>query len=114
MTYDHSKNIGNEGDVVKHAPLARVVDHLASPGSASEGPFKYVECHAGRPEYVLAENGGWKDGVGKFSKKTNRTQSPALQVYNEVCICDGLSVGSIYPGSAGLVFRILLRKNRTF
>jgi 23S rRNA A2030 N6-methylase RlmJ len=114
MAYNHSKNIGNEGDVVKHALLARVVDHLASTGSDSEGPFIYVECHAGRPEYVLAENGSWKKGVVEFSKNRERAQIPALQVYSEVCIGDGLSVGSIYPGSAGLVFRILLKRNRTF
>ena len=115
MAYDHSKNIGNEGDVVKHALLARVIDHLASTGSTSEGPFIYVECHAGRPEYVLTETGSWKkDVAGKFSKNSDRTQSQVLQVYNEVCIGDGLSTGSIYPGSAGLVFRILLRRKGAF
>jgi 23S rRNA A2030 N6-methylase RlmJ len=112
MAYDHSENIGNEGDLVKHAVLTRVVNYLAS--ERSDSPFIYVETHTGRPEYILPENGKWKSGAGEFSKKSERAIRPSVRFYKEVCIENILSPGSIYPGSTVIVLRILEKNYRPF
>jgi len=66
--YDHSRKIGNEGDVIKHPVLAKVVESLAE--SVEKKPFVYAESHTGRPFYVLQKGGEWERGVGKLSVNT--------------------------------------------
>lgn len=114
MAYDHARKIGNKGDVFKHAILARVASELAAED------FVYLETHAGRAEYVLPERGAWQSGIAEFA--TSRAMRDArvrwraqqiapaaqtLRVYDELCLGGRVNVAQKYPGSAGLVFRLL-------
>src|SRR5437868_3330675 len=69
MGYDHSRKIGNEGDLVKHAVLHASVNQLLDARKQDKASvFTYVDAHCGRAEYVLPESGEWQRGIGDFSK----------------------------------------------
>lgn len=117
MSYDHSTKIGNEGDLVKHAVLATAVNELV--GRTGNREFVYAESHTGRAEYVLPERGAWRHGVGLFSDTTavkmdrlwrssgGAPQWPHLALYDDACVGRALTAGMRYPGSSGLLFRLL-------
>ena len=48
--YDHSDKIGNEGDVVKHAILCKLVEALLDQKKGE--PFVYAESHTGATAYT--------------------------------------------------------------
>ncbi len=111
MAYDHSKKIGNQGDVAKHAILAAVADYLLQKHKG--GPFRYVEAHSGRAEYILPEGGAWKQGIGKLSSENGFPSNlpKSLRPYADACFDGPVTVGQRYWGSAGIVFRMVLKKN---
>jgi 23S rRNA (adenine2030-N6)-methyltransferase len=49
MNYRHAFHAGNFADVVKHAVLTRIVEHL----KAKEKAFRVIDTHAGRGLYDL-------------------------------------------------------------
>ncbi len=53
-------NAGNEGDVMKHPPLQKVVEQHSN----RKDEFWYVETHAGYPYYFLPSPGSWEAGIG--------------------------------------------------
>jgi len=122
MAYDHSKKIGNEGDLVKHAVLHECVNHLldAQPKDTSTD-FKYVEAHCGRAVYVLPEHGEWRRGIGEFSKlgwssmkaDDKNSRSSLIPYFNEH-LSAKLCTGQRYFGSAEIVFRTLRRNDSRF
>lgn len=90
MEYTHLTRIGNEGDLVKHAVLARLVDDLLTDNPTDD--FFCVETHPGRAEYRLPEKGRWEYGIGKFSQtfyaqvskpKHNQNSSGSLQTADQ-------------------------------
>ncbi|MEW6140372.1 MAG: hypothetical protein AB1733_19300 [Thermodesulfobacteriota bacterium] len=118
--YDHSDKIGNEGDVVKHAVLCRLVEALLD--QSPTGQFVYAESHTGRAVYVLPERGRWVHGIKPFSenlldlealdarpclsqKRTN------LNAYRRACFPKKARTGNKYYGSSGMV-RHMLREAR--
>jgi 23S rRNA A2030 N6-methylase RlmJ len=103
MAYDHADKIGNQGDVVKHAVLAAVVDSLLKKKPAK---FVYAESHAGYPEYTLPRKGEWMDGIRMLSKRIRSNPSPVLKPY-AAFLGDNISDFDRYPGSSGLVFRMI-------
>jgi 23S rRNA A2030 N6-methylase RlmJ len=64
MPYDHSKNAGNRGDVWKHFALLTVVDRLPS-GEV----LRYIDTHAGAPQYELVPGAEWEQGIGRVLEK---------------------------------------------
>jgi 23S rRNA A2030 N6-methylase RlmJ len=61
MTYHHSKNAGNMGDVFKHLVLLGVVGHLFQQKKATrprDFTFGYAESHCGAPEHQLVDTEG--------------------------------------------------------
>lgn len=118
MAYDHSKKIGNEGDLVKHAVLHECVNHLLNvQPKNSSAVFKYVEAHCGRAVYVLPEHGDWQRGIGDFSKlgwksmgaNDKKARSSLIPYFNEH-LSANICSGQQYYGSSGIVFRILRRR----
>ena len=71
--YDHSDKAGNQGDVVKHVLLARVLELLCP----VPGLFIYAETHAGRSRYSLRPSGEWQRGVGRLLSKSRADKDPA-------------------------------------
>jgi 23S rRNA A2030 N6-methylase RlmJ len=60
MPYDHSRNVGNRGDVWKHFMLVAVAE-----ATAGRETFRYFESHAGAPSHQLRRGGTWKHGIGR-------------------------------------------------
>jgi 23S rRNA A2030 N6-methylase RlmJ len=115
MAYDHSRKIGNRGDVVKHSVLHNCVTHLLS-HSAENETFVYAESHCGRAGYILPKGGEWKHGIGLLSSKTNeaREACPRIQAYFQSSLSSRMKVGQQYFGSSNIVFRCLRSKSRKF
>jgi len=128
MAYDHSKKIGNQGDVVKHAVLAAVLTHLSAQLDDKK-VFSYVESHAAYPEYTLPDdqNAGWRSGIGTLANACGIDEWPnELRLYRNVCFGENIRLAELgqrgvdqitrkhdrYPGSSGIAFRIL--RSRAF
>lgn len=104
MPYDHADKIGNHGDVAKHAVLAAIVELLLRD---SQDAFVYAESHTGYAEYTLPQEGEWHDGIGVVSQAINSNCPPPLQAYHSACLGTPLLPYDRYPGSSGVVFRLL-------
>src|SRR4051794_23405329 len=67
MNYRHAFHAGNFADVFKHAPLARILVHLADKPQA----FRQLDIHAGAGLYDLtaseaSRTGEWHDGIARL------------------------------------------------
>jgi 23S rRNA (adenine2030-N6)-methyltransferase len=67
MNYRHAYHAGNFADVVKHALLVLVIEHLKQ----KEAPFRVIDTHAGVGMYELAgaaaaKTGEWREGIGRL------------------------------------------------
>ncbi len=67
MNYRHAFHAGNFADVVKHATLALVIEHL----KLKPAPFRVIDTHAGAGVYDLAgdeagRTGEWEGGIGRL------------------------------------------------
>ncbi|RWG97787.1 23S rRNA (adenine(2030)-N(6))-methyltransferase RlmJ [Mesorhizobium sp.] len=108
MNYRHAYHAGNFADVVKHAVLSRLVEHLKQKDKA----FRAIDTHAGIGRYDLAsveagKTGEWQGGIGRVSEP--RTAA-LLQPYLEAVRLENPDGGlRRYPGSP-LIVRHLLRK----
>ncbi len=122
-TYDHSTMIGNEGDVVKHAVLCRLVEAVLD--QTPSAPFVYAESHNGRAVYVLPERGRWLNGIKPFSenlleiegKNAARATIPvykSLDAYKRTCFREKAKAGRKYCGSSGMVYKMLTDSNIPF
>jgi hypothetical protein len=106
---DQQKNAGNEGDVMKHAPLRKVLGKL----SEGKGEFWYVETHAGYPCYFLPPRGS-----KHLDKGVNDPLSPQLLkhylklAYYKQKTHDGFPAKRTYLGSAAQVFHLLRAKEK--
>jgi 23S rRNA (adenine2030-N6)-methyltransferase len=68
MNYRHAFHAGNFADVLKHAVLARILDHLCR----KEAPWRLLDTHAGTGLYDLASDearrtGEWHGGIGRIA-----------------------------------------------
>ena len=66
MNYRHAYHAGNFADVVKHAVLALVIEHL----KLKPAPFRVIDTHAGIGVYDLSseaaqKTGEWREGIGR-------------------------------------------------
>jgi 23S rRNA (adenine2030-N6)-methyltransferase len=69
VNYRHAFHAGNHADVVKHAVLARLLEHLKK----KDKPFLALDAHAGIGIYDLAspeadKTGEWEAGIGRLQQ----------------------------------------------
>ena len=67
MNYRHAFHVGNHADILKHAAVALVLEHLRRKAT----PFAVMDTHAGRGLYALdgeeaSRSPEWRDGVGRL------------------------------------------------
>ena len=113
MAYDHSRKIGNEGDVAKHAVLHNCVEHLLGRLSPEE-VFVYGDSHSGRPVYVLPKVGEWTRGVQLVSRLTEAALEghPRVEAYRQALIPYQMQAGQRYFGSSDVVFRCVRQQGK--
>jgi 23S rRNA (adenine2030-N6)-methyltransferase len=99
MNYRHAYHAGNFADIVKHAALALVVEHL----KRKDSPFVYVDTHAGTGLYDLTsvqaeKTGEWMGGIGLVAGRQDAPPqlAPYLSAVRSFNPDGGLAV---YPGS---------------
>ncbi|MBP2290624.1 23S rRNA (adenine(2030)-N(6))-methyltransferase RlmJ [Azospirillum rugosum] len=108
MNYRHIFHAGNPADVMKHAVLALIIDHLR----AKPAPFCVLDAHAGIGRYDLDSEPArktleFKDGIGRLFGRP--APHPALQPYlDAVAALNPDGDLRWYPGSPRLA-RALLR-----
>lgn len=118
MNYRHAYHAGNFADVVKHAILAILIEHL----KLKDKPFRVIDTHAGIGLYDLTaveagKTNEWQGGIGKLlddsgkpaaglTRKLSEALSPYLAAVAAANPEGGLKH---YPGSPWLI-RHLLRK----
>jgi 23S rRNA (adenine2030-N6)-methyltransferase len=112
MNYRHAYHAGNFADVLKHAVLALVIEHLKQ----KPPPFRVIDTHAGAGIYDLSgeeaqKTGEWRDGIGRLLGTTlPQDIAEILEPYLEA-VRQGQPDGTItqYPGSPVLARRLLRR-----
>jgi 23S rRNA (adenine2030-N6)-methyltransferase len=111
MNYRHAYHAGNFADVVKHAVLALVIEHL----KLKAAPFRIIDTHAGLGLYDLAaeqaqKTGEWREGIGRVMETTLAPRAAALLASYLGVVRDLNADGSLlrYPGSP-LIARALMR-----
>jgi 23S rRNA (adenine2030-N6)-methyltransferase len=112
MNYRHVYHAGNFADVLKHAVLALVIEHLKQKPS----PFRVIDTHAGAGLYDLSseeaqKTGEWRDGIGRLLGTTlPQDIAEILEPYLKA-VRQGQPDGAIaqYPGSPVLARRLLRR-----
>lgn len=114
MAYDHTDKVGNQGDVVKHAVLARLLSKIISESQGAR--FVYAESHTGRPDYVLPAGGEWEQGIKILTEKLSKINPfpEPLRDYFEIVLKGGVDVGNRYLGSSGLAFSFALQNQKSF
>jgi 23S rRNA (adenine2030-N6)-methyltransferase len=106
VNYRHAFHAGNFGDVIKHAVLCRVLDHLRR----KDKPFVVLDTHAGTGVYDLGADepnrtGEYRDGVGRiFDDPATSELAPYLDVVRDLNADGALRH---YPGSPEIVRRLL-------
>jgi 23S rRNA (adenine2030-N6)-methyltransferase len=111
MNYRHAYHAGNFADVIKHATLALIIEHL----KLKPAPFRVIDTHAGIGVYDLAsepalKTGEWREGIGRVMEATfSPPAAVVLAPYLDVVwrLNAGGALGR-YPGSP-LLARELLR-----
>jgi len=111
MNYRHAYHAGNFADVLKHALLALVIEHL----KLKPAPFRIIDTHAGIGLYDLGseaalKTGEWRAGIGRIvdaglPAEAAAILAPYLAVVREI---NGPGPLQRYPGSP-LIARHLMR-----
>jgi hypothetical protein len=107
------KNVGNEGDVMKHAPLQEIVRRICK----EKDGFWYVETHASSPFYFLPPKGSWQRGMGQLNawQQVPARRLPKryrlLAYHDKQKVPDRFPDDRVYLGSTAQVFH-LLRRNK--
>jgi len=115
MNYRHAYHAGNFADVVKHAVLALVIEHM----KLKPAPFRVIDTHAGIGLYELhgeqaSKTGEWREGIGrvidaKFSPSVAAALKPYLDVIRQLNSGDEIRN---YPGSPLIASNLLRREDR--
>lgn len=116
MNYRHIYHAGNFADVLKHAVLALVIEHL----KLKPAPFRVIDTHAGTGLYDLAsaeaqKTGEWQDGIGRILAAGLPDEIAAiLAPYLEIVRAenDGASTVERYPGSPRVARRLMRPDDR--
>ena len=115
MNYRHAYHAGNFADVLKHAVLIAILDHLKT----KEKAFRVLDTHAGTGLYDLSgeraqKTGEWREGIGRLIDITPSHQAapllaPYLDVVREV---NGEGPLTKYPGSPEIVRHLMRPQDR--
>lgn len=115
MNYRHAYHAGNFADVLKHAVLALVIEHL----KLKPAPFRVIDTHAGIGLYDLAsepalKTGEWRAGIGRvidaeLPAEAAGILAPYLAVVREV---NGEGPLTRYPGSPLIARRLMRASDR--
>ncbi|MFD1696369.1 23S rRNA (adenine(2030)-N(6))-methyltransferase RlmJ [Roseibium aestuarii] len=115
MNYRHAYHVGNIGDVLKHAVLARLILHFQKKDKA----FRILDTHAGIGRYDLGseetlKTGEWQQGIGKvlaadLSPRAREILAPWLDVVRAENPDGTLR---IYPGSPLLARQMMRPQDR--
>ena len=111
MNYRHVFHAGNFVDVMKHAALALVIEHL----KGKEQPFCVLDTHAGIGRYDLwsepaQRTGEFRDGILKVIRDPLAELTPYLDVVR--AMNGGGPHVRWYPGSPGLAQALLRPQDR--
>jgi 23S rRNA (adenine2030-N6)-methyltransferase len=115
MNYRHAYHAGSFADVLKHAVLCRVLEHLREKPAA----FRVIDTHAGAGVYDLAgpeagKTGEWRDGIGRLlGAPLARQARELLRPYLDAVTArnPGATLTS-YPGSPALAQALMRRQDR--
>lgn len=114
MNYRHAYHAGNHADVLKHAALARLLEHLKKKAK----PFCVVDAHAGTGLYDLGgieagKTGEWEGGIGKLAEAFAPEVEALLKPYRDVVAALNPGGGvRLYPGSPELALRLMRESDR--
>lgn len=103
--YDHSRKIGNKGDLIKHFALT-----VATKGMATgKDSFTYLDVHSGRSTYDLPDSGEWRSGIGKFLERYDQEKplSEDLRYFTRVHSIGEIPDTRKYIGSSRIVLNVL-------
>lgn len=110
MNYRHAYHAGNFADVLKHATLALVIEHL----KLKPAPFRVIDTHAGIGEYDLhaeeaGKTGEWRDGIARIIAAPRPADVDQLLAPYLAALQPGIVDGSLryYPGSPLLARRLI-------
>lgn len=111
MNYRHAYHAGNFADVMKHAVLALVVEHLKK----KEKPFFALDTHAGTGMTDLSgveaqKTGEYAQGIARLLTATD--PHPALGAYLDAVRALGGSPLALYPGSPALMAHLARANDR--
>jgi 23S rRNA (adenine2030-N6)-methyltransferase len=111
MNYRHAYHAGNFADVVKHAVLALVLEHL----KLKPAPLRVIDTHAGIGLYDLSsepaqKTGEWREGIGRIMEADLAPPAALLLAPYLGVVRDLNADGPLlrYPGSP-LIARALMR-----
>lgn len=118
MNYRHIYHAGNVADVVKHAVLCLIVEHLKK----KETPFFVLDTHAGVGRYDLTsveaqKTGEFRDGIGRLLAAGDLPPAlgpylAAVRAVNGGALPEDASGLAVYPGSPRIVRSLLRPKDR--
>ena len=104
LSYQHIYHAGNLADVHKHLMLASVLDYL----TRKDKPLTYIETHAGRGVYDLADASARKTGDAAAGIETVLRDLPGDHPYVRVVMAVRAELGpAFYPGSPRLAAGLL-------
>lgn len=118
MNYRHAFHAGNFADVLKHAALALIIEHLKQ----KPKPFRVVDTHAGIGRYRLdaaeaLRTSEWRHGIGRLFGP-DAAPIPADVAALLAPYLDGLSALNhgtslaVYPGSPLLALHLMRTDDR--
>ena len=108
MNYRHAYHAGNFADVMKHAVLALVIEHL----KLKEKPFFLLDTHAGTGETDLSgvaaqKTGEWRNGIARVlaAETPHAALAPWIAALGDEPLAH-------YPGSPLLAARLMRETDR--
>jgi 23S rRNA (adenine2030-N6)-methyltransferase len=114
MNYRHAYHAGNHADVLKHAVLARLIEHMKK----KDKPLRIIDAHAGIGLYDLSgieagKTGEWEGGIGKMAQPFTPEVEALLAPYRGVIAALNPDGGlRHYPGSPELSLRLMRANDR--
>ncbi|MBX6318570.1 23S rRNA (adenine(2030)-N(6))-methyltransferase RlmJ [Pigmentiphaga sp.] len=112
FSYRHAFHAGNHADVLKHIVLVQLLRYFAQ----KDGPYWYIDTHAGAGAYAL--DGEWADKTAEFETGiarlwTREDLPPAAADYvEEVEAFNGSEFLRSYPGSPFLAAQAMRERDR--